>query len=231
MRSVEEGNLELAKIALEFGADVNYNRGGRTPFQLMFYRRCKIENEFQTKDACSDSYGSRENNDKMIIFLFRNGADINLVDDEKFYEGWAPIHYAAKIGCLKQTKWLIEHQANVNVFTCNGETPLMKACEGGYLNIILLLLNAKAELYSTNKNGMTVLHFAAMSGELVVLEFLLDCGVDKSICSNDGYLAVDICHKLGFKQCTEFLLKKSISKEETTKSLLSGKNKFDLKDK
>eukprot|EP01046_Picozoa_sp_COSAG06_P081456 COSAG06_NODE_28616_length_571_cov_0.868644_1_plen_121_part_01 len=56
---------------------------------------------------------------------------------------------------------LLEHNANPNVLTSNGATPLMEAACGAHLTILRTLLDYDAIIDAVNTNqGLTAFHYA-----------------------------------------------------------------------
>jgi len=99
-------NLEMAKLLIDSGADLNLNSRNKlnaTPLQ-----------------------GAAANNwiDLAKLYLFR-GANVNCRSEE----GGSPLHEAAGNGFLEFAKLLVENGANVNQKDDNGKTPLTIALE------------------------------------------------------------------------------------------------------
>jgi len=99
-------HLEVAKLLIESGADLNLNSRNKlnaTPLQ-----------------------GAAANNwiDLARLYLSR-GANVNCRSEE----GGSPLHEAAGNGFLEFAKLLVENGANVNQKDDNGKTPLTIALE------------------------------------------------------------------------------------------------------
>lgn len=67
-------------------------------------------------------------------------------------------HYAARNGKESICALLLERGANVNAQTHGGATPLLRAASQGHKNVVLLLLNYKADSSICDSDGKTPLH-------------------------------------------------------------------------
>ena len=74
----------------------------------------------------------------------------------------------------------------VKGMTINGWTALMLASSEGHLDIVQILLQAKAIPDLQNKNGDTVLLIAAAKGHSDIVQQLLECGANPNICNRNG---------------------------------------------
>ena len=63
---------------------------------------------------------------------------------------------------------------HVNKKNDDGETPLFIASQGGYYDIVILLINCGAKLDSTDRCGETPLHSARFGGHNSVVKVLLE---------------------------------------------------------
>ncbi|BBB15598.1 ankyrin repeat protein [Candidatus Rickettsiella viridis] len=117
-----------------------------------------------------------------IKLLLENGADINVVTDNKR----TPLYVAAENGHADTVQFLLGKKradanayAYVNAKTKAGSTALHAAAEGGYTVIVELLLKEKADAKAADKYGFTPLHFAVDSGGYpAIAELLLAAGAD-----------------------------------------------------
>ena len=66
--------------------------------------------------------------------------------------GRTPLHHACRINNLTAIKFIMDKvvsekkQIDINALSTGGQTPLMKAVEGGNIHIISILLEANADL-------------------------------------------------------------------------------------
>ncbi|CAI8029606.1 Protein VAPYRIN [Geodia barretti] len=69
----------------------------------------------------------------------------------------------------------------------NGWTPLMRASFDGHVEIVRLLIEAKAQLNIQEKeDGATALHLAAQEGKADVVRLLTEAGAQLDIQRTDG---------------------------------------------
>jgi ankyrin repeat protein len=163
-----ELKLELVKLLVEKGADVNEESGGYTPLTL----------------AISVSYKK-----EIVEFLLDSGADINLPSKSKR----TPLNYAISEGNYDAAKLLLEKGANVNADSY--EPPLISALwqqrrngtRGG--DFVKLLLDNGVDINKRGQGeGMTPLLFALTYSMNPTVVELLNRGADPNIQSLDGYV-------------------------------------------
>ncbi|CAM9973446.1 unnamed protein product, partial [Hapterophycus canaliculatus] len=93
------------------------------------------------------------------------------------YEGFTPLHVAVQVKQPAVVRALIEAGANFNSRTPTGQTPLYTAAMRGYLDVVRVLLSAKADplLPRIDPTGYTCvpLDVAAQSGQPAVIHELI----------------------------------------------------------
>ncbi len=128
--AAQEGFVKVAKLLVQYGADVNasddnqmtplYNSAGRD-FKMV---KTLIElgadvNKHQPNGVALHNAVSWESTE-IVEFLLAHGAKPNIADDE----GQTPLFFAASAENLEIAKLLIAHGANKTVKDNNGKTPL-----------------------------------------------------------------------------------------------------------
>ena len=116
-----------------------------------------------------------DEHDQCLRLLIDAGADVNV---QAAVMGLSALHYAASNGRIKSVKALLSAKANVNVTTTLGQTPLIRAAEGQWLDVATALLDAGADLKLAKKTGETPLMLAAANGDMPMATLLLDRGAD-----------------------------------------------------
>jgi ankyrin repeat protein len=132
--AVNHSQLEIAKLLLANGADVNASDPSmHTPLILAM---------------------SVYNHDKMVRLLIAKGADVNLEDKTSM----TALAYAINKGQLDDAKVLIANDANINVVV--GASPLYSAVMGMHTEIVELLLANGADV-NYKFQGYPPLHYAS----------------------------------------------------------------------
>ena len=165
----EKNTLEVVKLLLDVGADVNARSNKNvTPLHFAAWG-CKIE---------------------VVEILIKHGADINIPDDD----GKTPLHGAVrepidrarKKNTLAVVGLLLNAGADINVHDKSGETPLHNALSGKP-EVVELLLAYGADVNAPNNDGKTSLHAAVELREtLAVVKLLLNAGANANACDKLG---------------------------------------------
>lgn len=140
--AAREGNLQMAGLLIDAGAEVNATGGtevGRTPlsFAVLF------------------------NHLDMIRFLIEKGAEVNARD-----EGARPLDYAAWHGSLDVVAMLLAHGARLNESARQtGATPINEAAYRGHTALIQYLLQFHPNLEIPDKKGYGPLENAIRMGQ------------------------------------------------------------------
>jgi ankyrin repeat protein len=155
MWAVNRGDIELAKILLEAGADINYKRGTQSALSHALFR----------------------GEDEIALWLIERGADVKVV----LVDGWSTLMWAVYSGNAGLANKLIEAGVDVNYRTPKtGQTALMIAA--GDVNyttthedsllydnladedrdpaMVRLLLEAGADISLVNGQGRNALYYA-----------------------------------------------------------------------
>ncbi|RMD76773.1 hypothetical protein D6810_02990, partial [Candidatus Dojkabacteria bacterium] len=140
--------LEIIKLLLEYGADVNAKD----------YNNC-------TPLCVAAAHGHLEN----AQGLFNSCADTSVENNNTWMS-------RTKLDHLKIIKMLLDYGAKVNTKDKYGKTPLCWATEIRCWEIIRMLSKHGADINAPNSQNETFLYLAAKNGDLEFVNILLECG-------------------------------------------------------
>ncbi|MNK23705.1 Ankyrin repeats (3 copies) [compost metagenome] len=111
-------------------------------------------------------------NNEVAQDLIKRGININAQD----FKGQTPLHFAAAYNNFFVAKNLVENGAEVNVRDVYGNTPLWTAVFNGqrikYYDVVILLVDSKADVNNTNDVNKTPLDIAKQLGYQDLIEIL-----------------------------------------------------------
>lgn len=171
LSAVETGDVEIFKILINNGADVNIKDAkGKTPLHSV----------------------ASKNNIEMAKFLLENKANANIQDKS----GQTPLHYAVSNNNLEMTKLLLKNKVRVDIKDKSGKSPLHQAAFVKDIDMIKLLIEKKADVNSKDNDLNTPLHYIYNSSlgieKLVELSNLLTKnGANINIKNKIGKTALD----------------------------------------
>ncbi|KAK4336959.1 hypothetical protein RND71_043409 [Anisodus tanguticus] len=150
MESAQEGHLDLCKLLIENGANVNA-RSANGDSALML--------------------ASENDHYEVVKFLILNNADLEI----KAEGGRTALMKAARAGRLNSVKVLVEHGAIINKATTNRDhTALSLACFVGHKDVVSFLLSKYAKLKYRLKDNSTILIEATKGGHTQIAKKLLE---------------------------------------------------------
>src|SRR5262249_13729038 len=186
-RAASTGNVELVKLLLESGAEVD---GASKPNQ-------------STALYLATSRGFHD----VVDTLIRAGADVNQTDDI----GLFPLLAAAigqEDGHTEVIRSLIRAGANLEAGKL--VTPLMRACAQGLLEHARALLEAGANPNAMRPRNGTPLHMAIRENQTNAVALLLEHGADPTLqtpvdADHPNLTSLDFAKKLGRKRIVALL--------------------------
>ncbi len=227
--AVYANNMDLLKLLVEAGADVN--AGQRPPLCQSVYVNNTAIAEYLIDHGARVNYPEDmgplqiapyiSNSIEMVKLLIARGADINAG-----IVGTA-LHRATWVENKDIFELLIQHGADANAKDKWGYTPLSYAVyEDDYLYFMNILIANDAEVDTKDSSGETYLHYAATAGRTEAVKLLLEAGANINTKSDRGQTALHAI--LDISNSDYNLYRQS---KDTVELLLSKGADVNLKDK
>eukprot|EP00929_Paragymnodinium_shiwhaense_P023040 TRINITY_DN14520_c0_g1_i1.p2 TRINITY_DN14520_c0_g1~~TRINITY_DN14520_c0_g1_i1.p2 ORF type:complete len:193 (+),score=23.05 TRINITY_DN14520_c0_g1_i1:110-688(+) len=113
------------------------------------------------------------------------------VEDQRLLSGADRGDYATCVDAINRGAW-VDTRRPIVLYSASegptrgprreqGMTPLMRASNGGYREVVQLLLQNQAEVNARDEEGTTALHYAAMSGSQEIAGDLLKFGAKAKV--------------------------------------------------
>ena len=197
---VEENKIEVARLLLAHGADINSRPDYANPPHIASLQSHverpvvgsleeieEIEKNLQNRDV--DVSPEESPDDGTIL---RYGRKLQRKS------GFTPLHIAVKEGYLDMCQMLLEHNPDVRATDNEGNTPLLLALSDNNFETSRILLEYNAEVNSRNKDGYTPLLIASSNGNIDLFRLLLAHNADVFVHGYMGntplHFAVSKCH-------------------------------------
>ncbi|CAF0858490.1 unnamed protein product [Brachionus calyciflorus] len=133
--------------------------------KMLLKRRARIEIEASDKDGDRAIHHSAYGNQSKIIeILYEHVTDKKKFLNSRNKKFQSALHIAVCKQHVDSVKILIELGANLNLQDCNGDTPLHDSILTQNDNILILLLNANADLTVLNNFDFNPIQYAALKG-------------------------------------------------------------------
>jgi ankyrin repeat protein len=178
--AAQDGHEDICSLLLHNGASVNMSApDGKTAlhFSSEYGHDAIVElllgfgaNILATDDLgwTALKYAADQGHERVCDILLRTGAIV--IDDETF-------HLAVGSGSLEVCTMLINQGSNLSSgFDSNGKTPIMVACERGYVDICSTLLEAGADVSAADSSGIDALQVVSvLKCKLFTYIMFVDC--------------------------------------------------------
>lgn len=193
--AAENGSLKILTRLVAMGTPLDVtNLARRTPLLLAVSARLDAASQavkdthldtikfllrqhvnINTTSAIGDTslhLATRQADEVLARLLLTSGANVNARDGVE-----APIHIAARMGSVRMVRCLLDHAADPNIVTRQGDAALHVALRASDLrfvvNIIEALIAHGGSTTQTNINGLTVWELARLKGIEEVHAFFL----------------------------------------------------------
>lgn len=210
------GNLEIAKLLVEKGADVKLNvRGdGTALITAAEYGHIELVKYFSSKGADINRKFPNQGNAliaasgnghlEVMKYLISEGADINHYSPN---QGNALIA-AAHSDNTDAVKYLVEKGMDINFISPNQGNALIVAANNGQLETVKFLLSKGAKINKISPNQGTPLIAASNNGHFNVVTYLLVEGAEMDKISPNQGTALIAAANNGHIEVVEFLVVK-----------------------
>ncbi|GMH36921.1 hypothetical protein BSKO_04794 [Bryopsis sp. KO-2023] len=177
-RNAKEAKPDVFTRLTAFRQWIDEKMGRPSPKTTPAPRKCGSDCDELDKDLyLAALYGEADN----VKGLLLKGADVSST-----FEGFFPLHAAAREGHAETVETLIEAGAMIDAQDDTGLTPLSLAAWHGHLNVVKALIEAGAAVDSKDENGRTPLMHGTYLNRIEVVEFLLESGADLDAQNNKG---------------------------------------------
>lgn len=181
-QAVYDGDIKQVQALLEMKADPNLcNYNGMTPLYVAIY----------------------EGNIDMVQLLCENGAR-----KDQIARKFTPLCLAAYCCCVDIVKFFIDAGVDVNQLDKRDRaTSLYVASQKNYVDVVRLLLEAKASTVKAKNGGWTPLHIASKRGHVEVVDLLLKAGARFNRKTYLGDVPLHLASREGHVEVVKLLLK------------------------
>ncbi len=201
MRAMYYNRPEIAKLLIEYGANVNtsYNddfvltwatfNNYTDIVRLLIEKGANIE--CYNPVGCTPLIIASNGNYEICEFLIQNGADVNARRSKTSNKDWTSLMYASYYSKLDIMNLLLENGALIDIRTPSLYSAYLIAAQYGTPDAVELLINNGAELNCTDSDGDSALICAAKYEQTDNIKLLIEYGVDINIRNKDGKRAID----------------------------------------
>ncbi|XP_071100543.1 ankyrin repeat domain-containing protein 50-like [Haliotis cracherodii] len=183
MRAAEKGYKEVVELLVHKGADVTLvDKDGNNILHLA----CQKNNVELVKYVLSqDMVGindrgvyertpvmraARNGYKEVVELLVHKGADVTLVDKD----GNNILHLACQKNNVEMVKYVLsQDMVGINDRGWYERTPVMRAAEKGYKEVVELLVHKGADVTLVDKDGNNILHLACQKNNVEVVKYIL----------------------------------------------------------
>ncbi|MGN6495297.1 MAG: ankyrin repeat domain-containing protein [Agriterribacter sp.] len=145
--SCQEGDLEIAKLLVDGGADPDQRGlGGHTPLRI----------------------AARNGRIDLVKYFIGLKCEVDTRGDD----GATPLEHAATKGHFEIVQLLVENGADINIQDNDGDFPLGEAIKYGHIEVVKYLLSKDTDLSLKNKKGMDAAELARVYGQPKIAELL-----------------------------------------------------------
>ncbi|AXK60213.1 ankyrin repeat domain-containing protein [Candidatus Chromulinivorax destructor] len=215
-RAIFKYNLEIARMLIAAGADVNtQNEDGWTPlYRAVFNNNTEIARmliaasaDVNIQNKCGYTPLHHGNSVEIARMLINAGADVNIQNEC----GYTALHQAALKNNLEIVSMLIDAGADVNTQNKDGWTPLhyvvmSNNSKSNNPKVAHILISACADVNISDESGYTPLHYAVLGNDKKLVKILIIAGADVNTQNKDGWTPLHKAALNNYIQIVEILI-------------------------
>ncbi|XP_048257810.1 serine/threonine-protein phosphatase 6 regulatory ankyrin repeat subunit A-like [Haliotis rufescens] len=221
MLAARNGHKEVVELLVKKGADLSlaYNTPGSNVLHLAcFYGHVDVVKYLLSQDTVDVNSRGRykqtpmmraaKNGHKEVVeLLVKKGADLSLAYNA---DGSNVLHLACVNGHVDVVKYLLSQDTvNINSRGWRKRTPMMRAAEEGYKEVVELLVSKGADASLVDKRGNNLLHLACQRGQMELVKYIVSQDmVDINRRGLKKRSPVMIAAESGHKEVVELLVNK-----------------------
>ncbi len=230
--AVFEGHIEMVKLLLSYGADVNLESGrygfpivavaAKSPnigceeiLQLLLNSGAKVSSSDHPIRNVALHYAAMTGALGVAQRLIETAKEVNTKDTSSSTTfnpandmGWTPFHGAAQAGDVEIIKLFVESGVELELKENRGWTALFTAAAYGNVDAVRYLKEEDADPYVVDEHGWTTLHAAAESGSVPTAEYLSSIGLGINRLNGQESTALHGAALAGHLQMAEYLITK-----------------------
>lgn len=228
---VKSSKLELVKLLITYGADVNAVSNYSAPLHFAAYsgdteiieclliNGADINNQGRCKTETPLMVALGQENKSAVEILLKKGADVNLQNSSN---GKTAIHYAARSLNLEMVQLLIRNHADPCVVSKAGSilhSVIYSDIDRSNTEFIKFIIELGVDVDAQNEDGETALHLITSYGSLEEMSLILDRITNIDTVDEDGKTALQIAKDNNYSEKIKLLSDWSIIKLDRIKSI------------
>jgi len=161
--TIHYNNIELTKVFLNNGADINkLDNDGNTPLSCMIDEGLKAKTKKERQEFL-----------ERVVFMLKFRVDVNITDKD----GRTIFHKAVMADDYELVEKLLSKKTDLNIKDKQGRTVLHHTQWKGNFKIARLLISAGADINEVDNAGFSILNYAAILGHAKLVMVLIASGV------------------------------------------------------
>ncbi|BCA94672.1 hypothetical protein TUM19329_10330 [Legionella antarctica] len=207
--AVSEGELSVANMLISYGADINYQ--AQAGFSLLHIAAQnghqqvvnmlldnKVNPDTLNRELFTPLYlAAKHGHEEVVKLLVAYKSDVNTqVSRLKF----SPLFHASYHNYPTALRTLLKFNSDtLSAAGKFGNTAAHAAAKLGYLEILVILGEAGANLNAQTNKKTTPLHLAVSNGHVDIVKYLIEKGVDIDLQDENNHSALEIVESKAYK--------------------------------